>query len=291
MAYAPFAHAETTTTTATSTTETLKLLMAKIAELQAQLATLRGEVRTVIQGEIAEGATSEDIKKIQEVLASDREIYPEGKVTGYFGPLTRQALERFQKKFELEVTGTMNDETRAALEELLEARYGEGKVPPGLLTAPGIRAKFERRLEMGCNNSGKGTAPFCVKMKQKYKFEDKANDDSDDEDDESEDESTDDEDEDGPEIEVEFKNGRAEVKIKYENGVRRVFMVRTTKEDVVIAAIVARTPLTREVVEEVITFEGADEDEDEDEAEDDSDEDDDSEDDDEDEDDDEEEDD
>ena len=32
-------------------------------------------------------------------MASDKEIYPEGRVTGYFGPLTLKAVQRFQCKY------------------------------------------------------------------------------------------------------------------------------------------------------------------------------------------------
>ena len=129
--------------------------------------------------------SDEDIKMIQEILATDKTIYPEGLVTGYFGPLTSAALSRFQQKFELETTGTINEETRAYLEELLQERFGE-KIPPGLLTAPGIQKKVELRLEAGCDNSGPGTAPFCKKIRIKIDGDDDEDDDEDDEENEDE---------------------------------------------------------------------------------------------------------
>ena len=146
--------------------EQIATLLAQLKSLQEQLAQLQGEVRTLLKANITEGTTDEDVKKIQEILASDPTIYPQGIISGYYGPLTREALKRFQSKFDLEVTGTITDETQKALETLLEARFGEGKVPPGLLHAPGIRKKFEERLkDGGCDSEHRGKGPFCKKMK------------------------------------------------------------------------------------------------------------------------------
>lgn len=125
---------------AASTVSTLESLMAKVAELQAELAKLRGEVRETLRDGIKEGMTDEDIQKIQELLATDSSIYPEGKITGYFGSLTKAALKRFQAKHDLEVTGEINAETKELLEEYLKERFN-GKIPQGLLRAPGIWKK------------------------------------------------------------------------------------------------------------------------------------------------------
>lgn len=245
-AYSPAARAETTTP-ATTLLETLKTLMAKIADLKAQLAELRGEVSDAIKDGLVEGMTDEDIKEIQEVLASDPSIYPEGKVTGYFGPLTKRAIERFQKKFNLEVTGTVDDETQAALEEILKARFGEGKVPAGLLAAPGIREKFERRLELGCDNSGTGKAPFCLKMKTKYKFDD---DDDADDDDSSDDVGL-------SEAEATIYTNETLVKIELDGEKSMLTTTKTSRVDLV-ALIVAEYDLTEDEVDDILSIEEED---------------------------------
>jgi hypothetical protein len=162
----PSAHAETTTSI-TSMLEQIKALMAKVEELQKQLATIRGEVKAVLKEGLKEGATDEDIKKIQELLATDSTIYPEGKVTGFFGPLTKEAIRRFQKRHELEVTGTVDADTRALLEGYLKERFGD-KIPAGLLTAPGIAKKVELRVKEGCDGT-KGMGVLCQKLRIKYK--------------------------------------------------------------------------------------------------------------------------
>jgi hypothetical protein len=47
---------------------------------------------------LSKGSQNSDVKKLQEILAKDPMIYPEGKITGYFGPLTEKALIKFQIK-------------------------------------------------------------------------------------------------------------------------------------------------------------------------------------------------
>jgi peptidoglycan hydrolase-like protein with peptidoglycan-binding domain len=43
----------------------------------------------------------EDVAHLQEVLAQDSTIYPERLVTGYFGPLTRAAVQAVQNKWNI----------------------------------------------------------------------------------------------------------------------------------------------------------------------------------------------
>ena len=104
------ASAETTSTSTTPPTISTQLaliqsLMKQIEELKTKLATLRGEVRSELKDGLKEGMTDEDIKKVQELLATDPNIYPKGLVTGYYGPMTKEAILKFQARHELRTTG------------------------------------------------------------------------------------------------------------------------------------------------------------------------------------------
>ena len=89
------------------------------------------------------GMTSEEIKRLQEILATDPDIYPEGFITGYFGRLTEKAVKKFQKKVCLEQVGIVGPKTLWKINELLtEGAGASGKIPPGLLRAPGILKKL-----------------------------------------------------------------------------------------------------------------------------------------------------
>jgi hypothetical protein len=56
---------------------------------------------------LAFGDSGEGVRQLQIFLkAQGPEIYPEGLVTGYFGPLTQRAVQRFQAKYNIVSSGT-----------------------------------------------------------------------------------------------------------------------------------------------------------------------------------------
>ena len=111
------------------------VLQAKLNELQAQAASLPVSLRLTKQ--LSRGTSDEEIKVLQEMLATDPEIYPEGHTTGYFGPLTEKALRKFQKKTGLTDTGKVDGQTLWRVNQLLtegaghlEETWGRGNHDP-----------------------------------------------------------------------------------------------------------------------------------------------------------------
>src|SRR4051794_22070555 len=88
-------------TSTSSQTSALQALLQQIAALQAQIKALQEQKITVL-GDLVmtlqQGDQGENVKMLQQLLSQDSTIYPEGKVTGFFGPLTAKAIKRFQKK-------------------------------------------------------------------------------------------------------------------------------------------------------------------------------------------------
>lgn len=77
--------------------------------------------------------TSDEVVSLQEILAADPSIYPEGLVTGYFGQLTENAVKKFQKKHGIEQLGEVGPKTKAALYGFLGTiSTSTAKLPPGL---------------------------------------------------------------------------------------------------------------------------------------------------------------
>jgi len=73
------------------------------------------------------GNQGEDVRKLQECLSEDPEVYPEGTVSGYFGSKTRAAVIRFQEKYADDIlkpigltkgTGDVKPMTRDKLNEI-----------------------------------------------------------------------------------------------------------------------------------------------------------------------------
>ncbi len=78
------------------------------------------------------GMQNEDVKKLQEFLRQDLQLYPEGLVTGYFGPLTQAAVKRFQAKYGLPQVGRVGPLTRSKLNEIF------GKEKPSAQPQPSV---------------------------------------------------------------------------------------------------------------------------------------------------------
>ena len=85
----------------------LNALLQQLSALQAQLQ-ISSPVANPVSGTygkcpsltraLRQGMSGSDISALQTFLASDSAIYPEGTVSGYFGPLTQAAVERLQRK-------------------------------------------------------------------------------------------------------------------------------------------------------------------------------------------------
>lgn len=118
--------------------------------------------------DLREGMTHPDILEIQKILATDENIYPEGIRSGYFGPLTTSALRRFQERHGLVVTGTLAEETRAAMEVLIKHEMDYGTTSVRLFSDVKVKTEFANRLRKNCAEVNPGEASFCPRLQLKY---------------------------------------------------------------------------------------------------------------------------
>lgn len=185
------------TTTSSSTDAVIAQLQIQIADLMAKIAALKqaqADVQAARQnvsgtmqliGNLKEGMSGEQVKLLQTVLATDKTIYPEGTVSGYYGRLTKEAVKRFQKHHGIEGTGYTGPKTMNKMNELLsntpllknedkddEKREGHRRemkrgsefciaVPPGHLVAPGWRKHHEDDEEEDENDDEDTVIPRC----------------------------------------------------------------------------------------------------------------------------------
>jgi len=104
----------------------INVLKRKIALLQQQLSYLLTKKQSpycsTFSRDLSYGMISEEVKCLQIFLKNlGPEIYPEGLVTGYFGPLTLKAVQRYQKQKGIIATGYFGPLTRLmANQELLK---------------------------------------------------------------------------------------------------------------------------------------------------------------------------
>ncbi|MDP3697145.1 MAG: peptidoglycan-binding protein, partial [Candidatus Taylorbacteria bacterium] len=77
--------------------------------------------KALVTKTLQRGASGNDVRGTQELLNKFPDIYPQGLVTGFFGPATETAVKKLQEKFELPVTGSINETTRKKINDLAAA--------------------------------------------------------------------------------------------------------------------------------------------------------------------------
>ncbi len=83
------------------------------------------------------GSTGDEVSKLQEFLAADKILYPEGLITGYYGFRTAEAVKRFQARKTLPRVGRVGPATRLKLNEAYSSsQLPAVTTPPGALALP-----------------------------------------------------------------------------------------------------------------------------------------------------------
>ncbi len=145
-------------------------LLAQVAALQAQLGAQGGTIAPttvtssaacpLIGRSLKRGSSGDDVTRLQQFLARDISIYPEGQVTGYFGALTEAAVKRWQVRYNIVSSGDA-------------ATTGYGVVGPR--TAAAISLQCSTSTTIGGTTAGpvggfiqvspvSGNAPLSVKV-------------------------------------------------------------------------------------------------------------------------------
>ncbi len=145
----------------TSTNSTVAALQAQLQALMNQVNVLKGQPSTTASATatqtsgacpnigrvLKKGATGADVTRLQQFLAGDPSVYPEGIVSGYYGALTEKAVQRWQAKYNVVSSGTpettgygvVGPRTAAAIAILCSTgSYGGVSAPGSVSTAPQV---------------------------------------------------------------------------------------------------------------------------------------------------------
>ncbi len=87
------------------------------------------------------GSTGSDVTALQSFLAQDVNLYPSGRVTGYYGTLTRAAVTNFQVRNGISAVGRVGPITLAALNAQMDGgvTYGADVSAP-IISRPSVTA-------------------------------------------------------------------------------------------------------------------------------------------------------
>ncbi len=93
-------------------------MILQISSINQPQSTVKVASYKLIKPGMSLGSSGEEVKIIQSALQQDKDIYPSGTVSGYYGVLTREAVINFQRKFNLDQTGEINESTANKFNEL-----------------------------------------------------------------------------------------------------------------------------------------------------------------------------
>lgn len=99
------------------------------APVVAQPSPVAMAVSPVFNSDLQKGARNDDVKRLQELLAKDSSIYPDGTTSGFYGTLTEQAVKKFQAKYGLPQAGRVGPATRAKLQEVFQIMPAPAPAP------------------------------------------------------------------------------------------------------------------------------------------------------------------
>lgn len=95
-----------------------------LALLLSSMGIAQAATFALLTGQLDYGQTSNNVTNLQTFLASSPSIYPQGRVTGYFGPLTKSAVMNFQNAYGIAQVGRVGPETLAKINSLISSGVG-----------------------------------------------------------------------------------------------------------------------------------------------------------------------
>lgn len=105
-------------------------------------------VTSVFTHELALGATGDDVTQLQAYLAADSSLYPEGKITRYYGPKTVAAVKRFQERYGISPLGRVGPQTLTKLNEVMGQGVSVPLVPPASVSEGDEAAKADLQKQI-----------------------------------------------------------------------------------------------------------------------------------------------
>lgn len=75
--------------------------------------------RVTISQQLDVGSRGQDVRTLQTFLATNGSVYPQGIISGYYGPLTAAAVRNFQIGYELPPVGRVGPLTLALLNQMI----------------------------------------------------------------------------------------------------------------------------------------------------------------------------
>lgn len=105
---------------------TRTVVTATVVALVAIMAVPAVTIADTFNRQMQVGTTGTDVRNLQSFLAGDETLYPQGKVTGYYGFLTKAAVSNFQERNDITPVGRVGPATLPVLNLQYDQGLGGG---------------------------------------------------------------------------------------------------------------------------------------------------------------------
>lgn len=102
------------------------------------------------------GSRGADVTELQQFLATNPSIYPEGIVSGYYGGLTRNAVMQFQAAYDIAQVGTVGPITGAKINSLMSSGFGLDTKAPIITSASVQTSNDDATVSWSTNEIARG---------------------------------------------------------------------------------------------------------------------------------------
>lgn len=94
------------------------LLLSTTVSNQQTPSVIKVASHKLINSELKIGVSGEEVRILQSALAKDKNIYPSGVISSYYGNLTQEAVTNFQIKYSINQSGMLDEETTNKFNEV-----------------------------------------------------------------------------------------------------------------------------------------------------------------------------
>ena len=161
--FAPTTPSTATVSKVTDLKQQIASIQAAIAQKLAQAGVSVGATVSSIARNLGFGDRNDEVKKLQVLLATDKDVYPEGIASGYFGPATLRAVQAFQKKYGIPTIGVVGPQTRAKIAEIFG---GTASAAPASTPAPATPAASSGTMSLPSRIINQGERSDEVRLLQ-----------------------------------------------------------------------------------------------------------------------------
>jgi peptidoglycan hydrolase-like protein with peptidoglycan-binding domain len=120
------------------------------------------KANAAITSQLSIGSSGAQVTELQQFLATNPFVYPSGRVTGYFGPLTQAAVVQFQLAYNIPTVGSVGPLTRAKISSLQNSESGLDLSAP-VMSMPSVQTtNSSATISWSTNQSATGKVIYGI---------------------------------------------------------------------------------------------------------------------------------